>query len=583
MQRFLFCLFALSVIPGDCQVPRPAVKNAVEDAYRPLPFDQQKFTGVLANRLRANVEGHLGSIDQRALLAPFVNPAMNSALRTTDTRAAAGDLGQFLQSAVAAYAYTHDFQLEQLMDRVAEDFVSADANLPSGVAANMDVRAQSDSVLGLLDYYVLRGDTGAFTVSQKIGVELLSAAAHPERFEEPSPIQALMSLYRYDGDKRDLNLSRRIATSWHLGSQPALAEAAREHGRDVLSNLIGLAELYEVTGDEAYFRLVTRAWTTIRDTGLLPTGTLRTHSAAESAQNPVDDCVTSAWMQLTLKLLRITGEPQYASEIERTMYNQLFAAQNPANGDIVPAVALEGRKNFSHALDECVSAESRVLSLLPEAVWGRYAKGIAVMQYTGGRATFRLRRRGTIQVYSEATYPETGIILLHVDPTHPIQFPLRLRVPDWTTSLTADVGDFHVLGKPGQFLTIDREWRRGDTVKIAIDMTVRAGEGGAAHAHEVAVLRGPQVLALSPKFNPKWNSAADAVIPEAALASMKLTTADTRLPANWPGDQAYTLSGTEFVLVPFADAIAYHVWLKTAPLASRDAGYPGTTSLARFQ
>jgi DUF1680 family protein len=583
LQRLLVFVFALSVIPGICQVPRPAVKNAVEDTYRPLPFDQQKLTGLLANRLRANVEGHLESIDQRALLAPFINPASNPGVQANETRAAADDLGQFLESAADAYAYTHDFQLEQVMDRVAEDFLSADANLPSGVAAKMDVRTASESVLGLLSYYRVRGAAGAFTESQKIGDALLSAAANPSGFEAASPVQALAALYRYDGDKRALNVSRRIADSWRLNAQPALAEAARRHGRDVLSNLIGLTELYRVTGDSAYLRPVVGRWKSIRDNDLLLTGTLRSSAAAESAENPVDDCVTSAWMQLTLELLRITGEPQYASELERTIYNQLFAAQNAANGDIAPAVALEGRKNFSHALEPCVAAEARALSLLPQTVWGRYGKGIAVMQYTGGRATFRLHRRGTIQVYSEATYPQTGTILLHVDPTHPTQFPLRLRVPDWATGLTADVGDFHVLGKPGEFLTIGREWHRGDTVKIAIGMTVRAGEDGAAHAHEVAVQRGPQVLVFSQMLNPAWKSAAAPAIPEAALTRLKLETADARLPSTWAGDQAYTISGTQFVLVPFADAFTYSVWLKTAPLAYRGANYPAARSLARVQ
>ncbi len=548
MRRVLLFLLVLAGIPADCQIPRPVVRDAIQDVWRPLAFDQQKLTGLLANRMRANVEGYLEHIHEEALLA------------------SGESLGLFLQAASDTYAYTHDFQLREVMDRVAEDFLSSNPSLPPSAASADQIQAASDELLGLLDYYAVTGDAGAFTESQKIGAALL--ATHPGPFDQPSPLEALMALYRYQGDERDLNFCRRLADSWHLESSAQQGRLDSEHARAILTNLVGLAKLYRATGEESYLRPVIRMWQEIRARELSPTGTL-------FAPGNTSDCVTVAWMQVSLELLRLTGQAQYANEQERMIYNQLLAAQNAANGEIAAEVGMQGEKQFSGAPEPCSCAESRGISLLPELVWGRYARGIGILQYSGGRASFRLRHRGSVQLYSEAAYPETGSILLHVDPAHPDRFPLFLRVPEWTTSFSADIGNWHLLGKPGQFLTITREWRRGDTVRIAINLDVRQKESSSAPPGAFALQRGPQVLALTAELNPKWRVQGGGWIPGLNPATIKISPVETPLPANWPGDQAYSISGSQLILVPFADATgAFTIWFKPTPLASTSATLP---------
>jgi hypothetical protein len=548
LRRFLFFLLVLAVIPAACQIPRPAVRDAIPDVWHPLAFDQQKLTGVLANRIRSNVEGYLEHVSEEALLA------------------SGESFGLFLQSASNTYAYTHDFQLREVMDRVVEDFLSSNPSLPQPAATAEQLQTASDELLGLLDYYAITGDEGAFTESQKIGAALL--ATQPGQFDQPSPLEALMALYRYQGDERDLNFCRRLADSWHLESGLQRGMIDGEHARAILSNLIGLIKLYRATGEESYLRPVIRIWQEIRAKELSLLGTLFT-------AGDTSDCITVAWLQVSFELLRLTGQAQYANEQERTIYNQLLAAQNAADGEIAPEVGPEGKKRFSRAPEPCSCAESHGISLLPELVWGRYARGIGIMQYSGGRASFRLRRRGSIQVYSEAAYPETGTILLHVDPAHPDRFPLFLRVPEWTTSFSVDIGNWHLLGKPGQFLTINREWRRGDTVRITIDLDVRQEEAPSAPSRIFAIRRGPQVLAATEELNPGWRVTSEALIPGLDPARLRINPVETHLPANWTGDQAYSISGSQLILVPFADARgAFTIWFKPTSLASTPATLP---------
>jgi hypothetical protein len=159
-----------------------------------------------------------------------------------------------------------------------------------------------------------------------------------------------------------------------------------------------------------------------------------------------------------------------------------------------------------------------------------------------------------------------------------VHFPVRLRVPSWTTKYVATVGDKHYEGKPGEWLVISRHWKKGDTVKISMDMTARVVDGGRSYPGEIAIQRGPQVLVADKTLNP--NLSLDAV-GVAAVAGDTLSLEDVhgQLPGTWLGSQAYSLKGevagrsAPLMLVPFADGKDYRVWMKQ--IGTHSAASPG--------
>jgi DUF1680 family protein len=128
-------------------------------------------------------------------------------------------------------------------------------------------------------------------------------------------------------------------------------------------------------------------------------------------------------------------------------------------------------------------------------------------------------------------------------------FALQLRVPQWTKSFTATVGKEKWNGKPGTFLTIDRDWKAGDTVNIDMDMTVRVLPGGKSYPDSVAVERGPQILAAEDSLNSGNITVSRALSTVSPIAS----------PSGWSGSQVYKAESA--ILVPFADAVSMRVWL----------------------
>lgn len=569
-------LLTIVVPPVFADRPQPVTVNAIPDRYRPLSFDQEKLAGILAERIRATIEGYLERAGDKGLLAEAqTGEADDSQLRAIEA-------GTFLSAAANAYEYSHDPNLKAVMDRLAKQLLNAQFSTgylaryqDRGRWTSGDIHGYRCDLLGLLAYYRVTGADDALAASERLGDLLVKTA------KAPSPavtnlIEPLTSLYRYTGDSGYLDLAKSLAGTW-LQAKPRIT-ATYEN----LSELAGLIELYRTTGDEWYFRPAAAAWNDIESnhltiTGAPDAGHSRARAQLESAAT--DICATTAWIQLTLNLLRITGQAEYGNQLERTIYNQLFASEDPKTGNVFLNTPIDGVRSVASTIDACVAAEAEGLSLIPAAVWGRSANGIAIILYTPGRATFQLRRRGAVQLYSEATFPDGGDILLHVEPSHPIQFPLRLRVPEWTTQFVADVAGSHWVGKPGEYLTITREWRRGDTVKIAMNMTARIINGGREREGEIAIQRGPQILALGKAVNPAIADLAQAGPLSTDLSELRTSAAESRFPANWAGNPAYMLPGEyngkrqQLVLVPFADATDCKVWMRKPGAVSGATGH----------
>ncbi len=594
------CLFGVSGLMVNAGPIQPIAANAVADKFRALPPENQRLAGVLASRLRANSEGFLERANSRELLAAY---RMGHA-GTSGGEAA----GRFLSAAASTYEYRREPQLRKVLDQVANALADAQARdgylgiaASSGRSTSSDFRVQRANLLGLLAYYQASGEERAYTASQKLGdylVKSLQESGTPGKIQLAKAdldlrlaaaglVEPLVVLYRYTAETAYLDLAKSILRNADLPAAhemdatplgvPAQSDVLQY---DLLQSewfnaLAGMVELYSAAGEAPYLQAALRGWETYARHRLTITGTPLISNASE-----VSNCLTAAWMKLTLELLRCTGQQQFSDNLERTIYNQLLAGQDARNGDLCAGIPLTGKKNFlsrSNALlSNCALAESEGLSLITRAIWGRWSNGIEINLYTAGRGTFELRRRALVQVYSEASFPDRGDILLHVEPSRKVRFPLRLRVPEWAGSFSADYGGSHILGKPGEYLVIDREWRRGDTVRISIGMRVRLLRGAGSFEDRLALQRGPEILVLGRTLNPGLADLAKASLPLEKESTIKIMPVEDKLPGYWSGEEAYQIEGEYggkpqvLTLAPFADAVDFAMWF------TQPKGAPGT-------
>jgi DUF1680 family protein len=595
-------------------VSPPAPLDQVSDQYQPAPLEAQAIQGILGQRLQVNIEKRLlGGVELEALLAGYKK-------RPGQQTWVGEHAAKFIDAATNAAVYSGDHPLRQKVDTAVRELLAT--QLPDGYLGtydessrwkDWDVWAHKYNLIALLNYYDRTGYEPALAACKRMGDLLVKTYGTSEGqrsivlndwhvgMANSSLLEPMAALYRHTGDPGYLEFCNYIVRAWNDPKGPKIISSlletgsvrrvANNKGYEMMSNFVGLLELYRITGDQNYLNPVLIAWKDIVSKRLYVTGTstwgehfqgdyfLRADDAHTNA-GVGEGCVTTTWLQMNLQLLRLTGESKYADELERTIYNALLGAQNPTNGRICYFLPLNGMKRYGevsqgiNGVSCCTSSIPRALALIPAIVWGKRKGGIAINLYTPG--TLRLAVSGVdVRVTSMTTYPLDGHVELELRMAKPVEFTLSLRVPAWVSHFTVRGPGQNWSGSPGSYLEISREWTDLDRVMIDMDMSARLLSGGPAYPEYVAVQRGPQVLAVDKSLNRNvevWIAGLSAASDEELLLRQ-----GPGLPPKWQGSQAYEANGffgnsglgitrTALILVPLGDAGQtggeYRVWLR---------------------
>lgn len=585
--------------------PKPVVKDKVIDKFTPAGLGQQKIEGLLGQKMQLNLEKRLLAIDEDILLGGYVNrPGRHEWIGE--------HVGKFMHASCNILASTQDERLKAKLDRTVRSLIHTQK--PDGYLGTYldkdrwtrwDVWSHKYNLIGLLSYYKLTGYLPALESSRKIGDLLCKVYGDgpgkkdiiTKRYHvgmaSTSVLGPMAELYRYTGEQRYLDFCYYITRSWDQPHGPKIIKSLRETGSvrktanakayEMMSNLVGLVELYRLTGDETFIRPVLIAWKDIVTKRLYVTGTTSwdeffrddfdLKAVDENSRAGVGEgCATVTWLQMNWHLLRLTGEPQYAEQLERTVYNALIGAQHPQSGNVCYFTPLIGKKPYGAISDGapgitcCSSSLPRGVSMLPEMIWGTKAKGIAVNFYTAGKATITVndgKENLEVALKSTTRFPQDGHVVLTLEPSRAAQFPLSLRVPAWCSQFTVTVNGQSWQGKPDEYLVIDRTWQRSNQVEINMDMSVQVLPGGKSYPKSVAIQRGPQILAFDTTLNKADMNLAG--LKSTDLMNIKLREDAKHLPKGWVGNQAYALNGVlwnqeavkeqkELILVPYSDA-----------------------------
>ncbi len=572
---------------------KPAIQAQVKIAFEPADLRDTRYEGWIADRMQVNVEKRLLALDLDMLLEPFVN-------RPGKQWWAGEHVGKYLHAATYAWWFTGDDRLKSRLDATVSQLI--DTQLPNGYLGTYkerdqfawgdglgwdgpvwDVWTHKYVLIGLLTYYQAT-DHGPALEASKRAADLMYelfvvnkrsfrlASAHLG-MAATSVLEPIALLYRLTGEPRYLEFCHVIINAWEDESNPEtwmyedgcqLLTSLLEHGNvyrtanrkayEMLSNLVGLLELYRVDPDERYLTACTNAWNDIATKRLYLTGT-----ASYFEQFTQDDrlppghavgegCVTVSWLQLTRQLFELTGEVQYADELERTTYNALLAAQSPQTGEVSYFVPLLGNKEYNSAdvkltpaITCCSSSIPRGIAMIPTFVSGILNGKPALLQYIPGKHVLYFKNgesQEKVTLHVSGDYPRTGDFEIEVELQQTARFAIVLRVPAWATGFEATVDEVTYTPADSRLIEIERTWSPGDKVRVKIPLEIRVVPHADKTLNSVAFVRGPQVLAADTAID------ADGGIPE----------------SGWWGDILYTRvvkqNGveTEFRLVTFADA-----------------------------
>ncbi len=268
-----------------------------------------------------------------------------------------------------------------------------------------------------------------------------------------------------------------------------------------------------------------------------------------------EGCVTTTWIQLNYQLLCISGEMKYVDELERSVYNHLTGAENPQTGCVSYYTALMGVKPYGCSITCCMSSVPRAIAMIPLFANGKINNEPSFLFYQPGKYTATAANNAVVSFTSVTNFPSEGKIAITVDKTAGAAYAINFRKPYWAEGFSILVnGKKQETGNAGS-VSVKRRWKAGDKIAVTFNMPVMVSDGGKSYPGQIALQRGPQVLAFDNNIN---GFAVDAV--RIGSESIELQNAAPVLPPKWIGGEAFQLKATvnsiekKIVLVPYADA-----------------------------
>lgn len=520
--------------PAGLALPRTA---KVADRFTPLMPDQVTLRGgMLGTRYDANEKHRMLTIDDNELLDAFER-------RDMPHQDWQGEhIGKYLHAATQVWASTKDPALKAKIDRLAARLMRTqepDGYLgtykPDHRWTSWDVWVHKYDLIGLLTYYQYTGNKEALATCRRIGDLLirtfgtgpgqrdLNKSGEQAGLAPDSVLEAVVLLYRATEDPRYLQFARYIVTNYDAPGGPAILASLEKYGSvrrvangkayEMTSNFNGLLELYRATGDRRLLADMETAWKDIVQNRLYLTGSASSfevfqddfHLPNGTKSNICETCVTVTWEQMNLELLRLSGDAKYAAQAERSIYNHLLGAQKPTGDDWAYYTPLEGIKPYDNFITCCHSSGPRGIALIPSVAWMTSEDGgLVVNLYNSASARVTLPKAGRVAVTEQTAYPLEGVVDFKISPERTgARFPLRLRVPSGVTGFDVKVdGTEYKTAAQNGYLTLDRAWKKGDTVRLTFTLQKRFIPGDHANQGRAALQYGPLVLTLDTALNP---------------------------------------------------------------------------------
>jgi len=499
------------------------------------------FAGPMGRRVAVNVDNWL-------LRAPDANPGMLEMFRLRDRKPVpklvpwAGEfVGKYLISAIQARRMVDDPRLDAHLRRFIPEFIATQADdgylgpfrKAERLLGHWDLWGHYHCMLALMMWYEDTGDQAvrrcAIRAADLICKTYLNTDRRPIQAGSPemnlAPIHVLGWLYRDTGDERYRQMMRVFEKDFEkAGDYFRQGLAGVDFYRtpkprwESLHDIQGLTELFWITGQADYRTALANLWRSMarydrHNTGGFTTG----EQAIGNPYTPgaIETCCTTAWMALTVDMLRLTGDPTAADELEMSTWNSVLGSQHPSGRWWTYNTPMDGHRAASaHTivfqarvgtpeLNCCSVNAPRGIGVLSEWALMTDGEGVFVNYYGPMQADLTLRDGLKLQIAQDTDYPVGGRVVLKVSPARPAEFPVRLRIPDWSAKTSVAVNGKNVAGvEPGRYLTLKRTWKSGDKVELNLDMSIRAWVGDGACSDRVSLYYGPLLLAYDQHFNP---------------------------------------------------------------------------------
>ena len=300
--------------------------------------------------------------------------------------------------------------------------------------------------------------------------------------------EVLADAYAITGEQKYLDVARRFSHRRLLN--PLMQR------RDILDNMhantqvpkvIGFERIAELGGDEAYHTAGAYFWDIVTGERTLAFGgnSRREHfPSKEACQDFVQDidgpesCNTNNMMKLTEDLHRRNPEARFADYYEVAMFNHILSTQHPEHGGYVYFTSARPRhyRNYSapnEAMWCCVGTGMENHGKYGQFVYTHHANALYVNLFVASELNWK-EKGLKLRQETQFPYAESSRITITQSPNTKQPIPIMVRYPGWVKpgqfSVKVNGKPVSIVTGPASYVTIDRQWKKGDVVDIQFPM-----------------------------------------------------------------------------------------------------------------
>ena len=548
--RFAFPLAAALVFSACSAASSPEIPATAEARSALFPLSQVRLLdGPFKHAQDLNLR-YLRALEADRLLAPFrteagLEPKAQKYPNWESSGLEGHTAGHYLTALAQAWVSTGDEDMKRRLDYMVAELAACQGAHGDGYVGAIpggrqlwgeivagDVRAEPFSLngtwvpwynlhklfAGLRDAHVIGGSAPALEVlvaltdwAHALASKLPDARLQEMlRAEHGGMNEVFADVSALTGDRKYLALAERF-------SHQALLEPLRReedpltglHANTQIPKVIGYARIDGLGGGDRGLEAARFFWETVvgRRTVAFGGNSVKEHfyppddfsGMIESPQGP-ETCNTYNMLRLTERLFGADPLAAYADFYERALFNHILSTQHPEHGGFVYFTPIRPRHYRVYSQPSqcfwcCVGSGMENHGRHGQFIYAHAGDDLFVNLFIA--STLDWRERG-IAVRQETGFPDVPRARLVLAMTGQRRFTLRVRHPAWAAEdafrIRINGEPWSGVSQPSSYAAIEREWRDGDTIDVALPMRTRLERLPDASGY-AAIVHGPLVLA----------------------------------------------------------------------------------------
>ncbi|HWD39469.1 MAG TPA: beta-L-arabinofuranosidase domain-containing protein, partial [Fimbriimonas sp.] len=282
---------------------------------------------------------------------------------------------------------------------------------------------------------------------------------------------------------------------------------AGKHSNTQIPKLIGLARLYELTGDQKDHNAAEFFWETVVNHHTYVIGGNSNGEylgppdqlAHRLSSNTCETCNTYNMLKLTRHLFEWDPQAKYMDFYERAYYNHILGSQDPDTGGVTYFMPLGTgtHREYSDAFDNFTCCHGTGMeNHTKHGDTAYFHSGNNVLWVNLFMPSELTWKENGAELKQETDFPKTGNVSITVEKAGR-PFELKLRHPSWAAQpfdIQVNGQTVATSGEPSSYTSVNRSWKKGDKITFTLPMAVHE-EATPDDAKRVAFLYGPIVLA----------------------------------------------------------------------------------------